>query len=111
MDIVNDIDVILKNLNRNSNRKKQTSLEEWMDNNTDLLRFMNEDVNDKELFEISFTISPQTKKMLDIMLKKYGTHKLEHLCKIYMIYSLCLNWNTDDKRKKLLNTPKQGETI
>jgi len=110
-DIIDNIDIILKELNSKNKRKTQTSLGEWMEQNNNLFRSMNEDKNEKEPYEVRFLISPQTKRMLDFIVNKYGTHKLEHLCKIYMIYSLCLNFNTDDKRKKIMMTPKQGEQI
>ena len=110
-DIVDDINLILQNLNKHSRNKKQVSFDEWYNTNNNLFKYMNEGVNDKEPYEVRFLISPQTKRMLDFMMDRYKSHKLENLCRIYMIYSLILNFNTDDKRKKIMNMPTQGETI
>ena len=110
-DIVDDINLILQNLNKHSRNKKQVSFDEWYSTNNNLFKYMNEDVNDKEPYEVRFLISPQTKKMLDFMMNKYKSHKLEQLAKIYFIYALVLNFNTDEKRKKIMIPPKQGEQI
>ena len=110
-DVINEIDTLLQGLNKNSRRKTQITLDEWMDKNENLFKYMSESVDEKEQVEISFLISSQTKKMLDFVLKKYSNYKSSQLVKILFIYSLCLFFNTDDKRKKIFNTTKQGETI
>ena len=110
-DVIQDIDTILQGLNRNTRRKKQITLDEWMDKNENLFKYLSESVDEKEQVEVSFLISSQTQKMLEVVLKKYGNYKSSQMVKILFIYSLCLFFNTDDKRKKVFNMTKQGEII